>query len=151
MTLTEIKEAVSSGKKVYWKNQGYEVVKDKRNQFLVKCLVNNYCVGLTWADGVTTSYDTEDFFISERQKEIRYVVTTLKIQNGEYQYKSVSAVPTHAKSLWLVAHHWAMTFYQNFSHREGEDIYFNGGEVAVKVVSFIEITSAEYETLDKYL
>ena len=62
MTLDQIKSAVEAGEKVYWSNPSYEVIKDKKGQWMV-CHTNGYCVGLTHADGVTMDYKGEDFFI----------------------------------------------------------------------------------------
>ena len=63
MNLKQIKEAVESGKKVYWSHKGYEVIKDSLNEFLIICTSNQYCIGLTWADEVTLNGDEADFFI----------------------------------------------------------------------------------------
>ncbi len=64
MTLEEIKCAVESGKKVYWKNQNYEVIKDSIGQWLINCPMTGYCIGLTWRDGVTMNGEPEDFHIT---------------------------------------------------------------------------------------
>lgn len=61
MTLTEIKQAIAEGKKVYWSNLSYEVVKGKED-YLIKCL-NGSAIGLTWADGTTLNGKEEDFFM----------------------------------------------------------------------------------------
>lgn len=63
MTLQEIKAAVEAGKRVFWRVQAYEVIKDK-NRWLIYCHLNSNCSGLTWADGVTMSEKPEDFFIA---------------------------------------------------------------------------------------
>ena len=65
MKLQEIKAAVESGKTVHWGNDAYVVVKDKYDQWFIKCLLNNYCIGLYWADGVTMNGKEEDFYIKE--------------------------------------------------------------------------------------
>ena len=36
MTLAEIKEAIAEGKKVYWSNLSYEIIKDNKDQYLIK-------------------------------------------------------------------------------------------------------------------
>ncbi len=63
MNTAEIKKAVDEGKNVYWSNLGYKVVKDKNDEYLIKCTVNNSCIGLTWQDGTTLNGKEEDFFI----------------------------------------------------------------------------------------
>lgn len=63
MTLDEIKKALADGKKVYWSNTGYEVIKDSLGQYLIRFKANNYCVGLTHSDGVTLSDDESTFFV----------------------------------------------------------------------------------------
>lgn len=60
MTLTEIKQAISEGKKVYWSNLAYQVVY-KNNDYLIKH-ENGSCIGLTWADDTTLNGKEEDFF-----------------------------------------------------------------------------------------
>ena len=61
MNLNEIKNAVNNGLTVHWSNDGYIVVKSN-NDYLVKCIANNSCVGLTWLDG-TFTYNENDFYI----------------------------------------------------------------------------------------
>ncbi len=65
MTLDEIKQAIDNGKKVFWSNMGYEVVKDKRGQYNIVFKPNNHCIGLTWLDNVTLNGKEEDFFQGE--------------------------------------------------------------------------------------
>lgn len=65
MTLQEIKDAVNSGKTVFVGSRGYVVVKDELDQWLVKCAYNDYCIGLTHADGVTMNEKPEKFFLEE--------------------------------------------------------------------------------------
>lgn len=62
MNLEEIKEAVNSGKKVHWSNDAYEVVKDKIDQWFIKCNINNHSIGLTWKDNVTLNGKEEEFY-----------------------------------------------------------------------------------------
>ena len=64
MTLTEIKQAVDLGKKVYWKTLRYEVVKYKDDYSIVCDSTGSY-IGLTWLDGVTLNGKEEDFFIND--------------------------------------------------------------------------------------
>ncbi len=67
MTLQEIKDALAAGKTVCWANDGYEVratpLKDGRTQYLVRCLANGHCTGLTRLDGVTLNEKPEQFYI----------------------------------------------------------------------------------------
>lgn len=69
MTLDQIKEAVRSGKTVCEGTPAYEVrlhtFKDGTEQWLIKCIHNNYCIDLTWADGVTLN--ESNFFIRAPQ------------------------------------------------------------------------------------
>ena len=62
MSLSDIETAIYNGYTVYWKNRGYEVVKDKLDQYLIKCTANTYCVGLTRSDG-TLIEDPKHFFL----------------------------------------------------------------------------------------
>jgi len=63
MTLDEIKSAVEAGQRVYWAHTGYAVVKDRIGDWLIKCIHNDSCIGLTWLDGVTVNGKPEEFFI----------------------------------------------------------------------------------------
>jgi hypothetical protein len=62
MTITEIKAAVESGRKVYWCNKNYEVIKDSLGRFLIRSICNENYTGLTWQDGVTMNGREDQFF-----------------------------------------------------------------------------------------
>lgn len=62
MTLKEIKKAVQNGKIVCWKQNNYVVIKGKF-EYLIKCLNNEHCIGLTWNDGKTLNGEEKDFYI----------------------------------------------------------------------------------------
>ena len=63
LTLDEIRNAVESGHTVHWSHEGYVVLKDSIGQWLIKCLSNGSCIGLTWQDGVTVNGTPEQFYI----------------------------------------------------------------------------------------
>lgn len=63
MTLLEIKQAISEGKRAYWSNKGYRIIQDNKGQYLIIYLSNEYYIGLTWKDGKTLNGDEKDFFI----------------------------------------------------------------------------------------
>jgi len=50
-TVQEIKKAVDEGKTVYMENEAYQVIKDKIGQYMIKCTLNGYCIGLHGAVG----------------------------------------------------------------------------------------------------
>ncbi|MBN8857067.1 MAG: hypothetical protein J0H29_01690 [Sphingobacteriales bacterium] len=62
MTVQEIKKAVDEGKTVCWATPAYRVIKDSIGQYLIVCLLNNNCIGLTWRDGVTLNGEQQEFF-----------------------------------------------------------------------------------------
>lgn len=62
MTLEEIKQAIEDGKKVYLSNSAYEVIKDLKGQYFIKCSLNYHCIGLTWTDGITLNGKERDFY-----------------------------------------------------------------------------------------
>jgi hypothetical protein len=64
MTAKEIREAVDQGKTVLWLSERYVVIKNG-SDYLIKCLLNNHCIGLTWADGTTLNGDESEFFIKK--------------------------------------------------------------------------------------
>jgi hypothetical protein len=67
MNIKQIKQAVDSGKKVYWSNKAYQVIHDSIGQWLIHCSINNNCVGLHGMKG--TKYENvlngeeSDFFV----------------------------------------------------------------------------------------
>jgi hypothetical protein len=69
MKLNEIKAAVLAGKVVHWKNGAYRVIFDPTRGsvvagFLIECVLNGDCIGLTWTNGVTMNGEEADFFIA---------------------------------------------------------------------------------------
>lgn len=62
MSLAEIKAALAAGRRVFWCNPGYEVIKDKVGQYLIKCHMNGSCIGLTHLDGATLNGEESEFF-----------------------------------------------------------------------------------------
>ncbi len=72
MKLAEIKAAVDAGKKVYWSNEGYTVIKDRHDQYLI-VHYGTSAIGLTHQDGVTMNGSEDQFFMHEStpaQKEL---------------------------------------------------------------------------------
>ena len=59
MTLSEIKEAIRSGDRVFWKQSNYEVIQDSIGQFLIRCSNNGDCIGLSSRDGVLNGSEAE--------------------------------------------------------------------------------------------
>ena len=47
-----IRQAVDEGKTVYADTLAYQVIKDNIGQYLIVCVLNDYCIGLTSRDGV---------------------------------------------------------------------------------------------------
>lgn len=62
MDLIEIKQAIANDLKVFWGNTSYQVIKDNKDQYLIKHAGGN-CIGLTWADNETLNGKQTDFFI----------------------------------------------------------------------------------------
>jgi hypothetical protein len=63
MTLDQIKQAIENNERVFWSNLAYEVIRDSIGQYLIICNLNDWCIGLTWLDGVTMNGDESEFFI----------------------------------------------------------------------------------------
>ena len=88
MKLDQIKAAVESGKTVHVGNAAYIVVKDvmkTSTQWLIKCTLNNHCIGLTHADGITLNAKEEDFFIAKTMAQysvIAHMNTMLQSMNA---------------------------------------------------------------------
>lgn len=62
MNLSEIMHALDSGLSVFWDNTSYQVIKDSKNQYLIKH-ASGHCIGLTWADNETLNGKQSEFFI----------------------------------------------------------------------------------------
>lgn len=60
MNLDQIKSSIESGKKVFWANESYQVIKDKIGQYLV-IHIGGHCVGLTNSAGILQGKES-DFF-----------------------------------------------------------------------------------------
>jgi len=63
MNLNEIKEAVLSGKKVFWATDNYEVIVDNLDQWMIHSKCNDHYIGLTWRDGTTVNGNPNEFYI----------------------------------------------------------------------------------------
>ena len=53
-TINEIKKAVDEGKTVFADTESYIVIKDNKEQYLIKCLLNNWYCGLHGLEGTTS-------------------------------------------------------------------------------------------------
>ena len=68
MELERIKNYIDNGIKVCISNDGYEVVKGKNGEYLIKSYFPevdsqpNY-IGLTWKDGKTPNYDPSEVYL----------------------------------------------------------------------------------------
>ena len=62
MTLEGIQRAVDCGQTVHWSNTAYRVINDSIGQWLIKCDLNDHCIGLTHKDGVTMNGEPDEFF-----------------------------------------------------------------------------------------
>lgn len=64
MNLKQIKQAIADGQIVHWGNDGYRVIKDSIDQYMIQCTSNNHCIGLTWLDGTTLNGKESEFYIA---------------------------------------------------------------------------------------
>lgn len=63
MNISAIKRAVDGGKIVQWATPAYRVIKDDKEQYLIKCLTNGACWGLTNISGDTLNGKKSEFKI----------------------------------------------------------------------------------------
>lgn len=70
MTLGEIKAAVKAGHTVNWSNNGYTVICDNRDNWMICCTLNDTYIGLTWQDGVTLNGNPDQFYINPNIKPL---------------------------------------------------------------------------------
>lgn len=95
MNVEQIKYAVENGEKVYWSNHAYEVIKDNIGQWLIKCNLNDHCIGLTHQDGVTLNGKEDEFFIWYEREAVTNRLVTDDIKSifesgahGDFEYLS---------------------------------------------------------------
>ena len=65
MTADGIRRAVDAGYDIRWANDAYQVRKDKNGEYLIVCLNNDNCIGLTARDGVTLNGNPENFYVKK--------------------------------------------------------------------------------------
>lgn len=65
MNIQEIKSAVDSGNHVQWCSPAYRVIKDSLGQYLVECMLNGHCWGLTNIGGDRLNGDESEFSITQ--------------------------------------------------------------------------------------
>ena len=65
MNLQQIKQAILDNRIVHWSNNNYTVIIDTKDQYMIECLINNSCIGLTWLDGTTLNGKESEFYIRE--------------------------------------------------------------------------------------
>ena len=66
MNLQEIKDALEAGERVYWVNNGYEVIRDSIGQYLIQ-YEDGSCIGLTHQDGQTLNGKEKEFFTIKKE------------------------------------------------------------------------------------
>ena len=71
MKLAEIKQAVLNGERVHWSNNAYDVIYTFDNSWLIRCNLNDHCIGLTHLDGVTLNGDGDQFYNNKQKEEIK--------------------------------------------------------------------------------
>lgn len=65
MTLEEIKAAVKAGKVVHWSSEIYVVKADSLfEEWVIVCVLNDNCTGLTHQDGITMNGEPDEFYIA---------------------------------------------------------------------------------------
>lgn len=60
--LAEIKDLLSRGVSVYWKQDNYIVMLDLLGSYVIQCTNNRDCIGLTHLDGTTLNGSIDEFY-----------------------------------------------------------------------------------------
>lgn len=108
MNAQEIMKAVDAGKKVYWSNKGYQVVKAK-GDYMIKA-PNGHMIGLTWEDGKTLNGKEEDFFLAEAftlkennkstyMKHVKLFEQFVKVNEGYYSSSDIKKLKDFAEEM----------------------------------------------------
>ena len=99
-TKAEIIEAVNSGKDVYCEGGGYKVIKDSKEQYLIECMSNKSCIGLSGQDG--TQYENvlnaRGFYYMESEA----VAPTVEETISEYKLSKTKSDFKHVKIKGIV-------------------------------------------------
>jgi hypothetical protein len=61
--------SVIQGKTVHWSNENYVVIRDDIGQWMIQCVKNGHCIGLTWSDGSTLNGKEDDFYVAVTPEE----------------------------------------------------------------------------------
>tara|TARA_R110002051_G_scaffold174963_2_gene245046 strand:+ start:294 stop:518 length:225 start_codon:yes stop_codon:yes gene_type:complete len=74
MKIEEIKTAIDNGKRVHWHHSGYEVIGSRKDGYLIKCHMNNHCVGLHGMEGTKfenqMNGEEKDFYIRATEEKV---------------------------------------------------------------------------------
>ena len=62
MNLDEIKAALAAGKRVFWGNPAYEVVRDSTGDYRIACSLTGSRIGLTWGADNRLNGKPEEFY-----------------------------------------------------------------------------------------
>ena len=85
MNLGQIKKAVRDGQTVCHQTPNYHVIlhtfKSGEEQWLIKSMSNNHCIGLTWADETTLNGKEEEFYILPNDEEETYILEDKEAQD----------------------------------------------------------------------
>ncbi len=73
--IEEIKNAIEQGFRVFWKNESYEVIGNrKEGHYVIKCHINDSCIGLHGMEGTECEYKLNgkpsDFIITATSAKI---------------------------------------------------------------------------------
>ena len=65
MTIEQIKQAVDDGQTVHVGNLAYVVIKSKFGEYMIKCTLNDHCIGLHGREGTkyANRLNGENFFM----------------------------------------------------------------------------------------
>ena len=67
MTVDDIKDCVDLGMIVHWYNDLYTVIKDQHGEYLIECVKNGSCIGLTHLDLRTLNGEEKEFYVHNKQ------------------------------------------------------------------------------------
>lgn len=65
MNIQDIKEAVDSGKKVFWASRKYAVIKEDTGTYKIRYTWNDKTTDLVKRDGMTLTCSSDKFFVEE--------------------------------------------------------------------------------------
>jgi hypothetical protein len=79
--------------------------------------------------------------------KLKYLYVQLKVQDGEREHTHRCLTTTYADNLDFVAQKYAASYWGEVAWRDGNHWYAHGGEIAITLEKWRELTPEQYQFL----